>query len=126
MLKEIKGWPNARIEWHEQLREVQRQLPVEKHIQLTGINVSMENTLIDNKKPARAFSMVIKGHATGKRPNPPSTVKEFERGLPRSPLFKEMIEEVEVLAFKEDTAPGARRSDRQFEFNCIYKPKMFK
>ncbi len=120
LLDELESWKNARIEWHKQLREVQKQLPLEMDIQLTELEVIGASKLIDNRYPARVFTLTLEGKGTGGGAE--NNIGRLMTVLQNGEAFAPLVESLEVKRFDK----GARRSDRVFTFTTTYEPRIFK
>jgi hypothetical protein len=116
---ELNGWRNSRVNWHEQIVALMQEIPT--NVQLQSLSVGHAFQLIDDKVPARLFSIDMKGKAFGT--NAESSVRRIERRLTEGPAFSNLTSKVEVPQFVADTARGADKNDRIFAVTCQCKER---
>ena len=126
MIQDIEGWRVSRSVWHQTLRYLPEIVPA--NVQLTRLMVSEKFESVDGV-PSRIVRMYIKGKVIGE--NSEKDVKQFKRALEGSPLFRPIIDSVEVRRFVApvNLAPEnfEESSVRVFDIECKFVPKkMFK
>jgi len=119
--KELEGWRHSRVDWHEQVVGLMREVP--GTIQLTRMRINQALQLIDEQVPARVFSLSLEGTAVGEEAE--ENVQILKRQLQRATPFEGVIEQVEVTRFAKDTAKSAHKDDRTFRVECKFAPREF-
>jgi len=119
--KEIQGWRLSRINWTGQLLGLMENVPA--NIKLDTLSVGHSLRLVDDKKPARAYTLATRGRAVGE--DAQESVKALEKALRGAPAFTSVTAEVTVPLFAADTSPDADPEDRVFEIRCAYKEQLF-
>ena len=120
--KKLTGWTNSRLNWHEQLRGIQKEIPAELQIQLAALTIGSSMVLVD-KVPGRAASLTLKGVAFGE--NTEANVQKLKASLQQSTTLAAHIGAVEVTRFDASKAAGANKLDRFFQIDAPYKPRKF-
>jgi hypothetical protein len=118
----LTGWTSSRINWQEQLKGIQKEIPAELRIQLSRLGIS-SGTSLDNKIPARGAALTIQGTAFGE--NAEQNVQNLKQALLKSPVLAGCVEQVDVTRFEASTSLGASKSDRLFQIDVKYKPRKF-
>lgn len=121
ILNELEGWNKSHVNWHAQLNALQGIVPPK--IQLERLRISQTLQLLDGKTPARVFTMILNGKATGATAE--RDVHELKRQLEKSPFFSPLMGDVTVPKYGPSTAKDADKSDRMFQIDCPYKPRKF-
>lgn len=124
ILNELEGWQKSHIDWNEQLLGLQREVPAT--IQLNVLRISQALQLIDNRIPARVFTLVLKGKAVGK--DAEHDVDYLQRRLLKAPAFSSVMEKVEIPpgGFRAVIEKDGSKSDRIFQLDCMYQARTFK
>ena len=121
IMKELKGWRSSHIDWHQQLINIQREVPLE--IQFESLDIKQVLQLAGNKKtPARCFTLTIKGIAKGN--NAENNIRHLKNSMTYSKAFASLMEDVKVGGSRANRK-GADKTDRVFSIDCIYKPRKF-
>jgi len=119
--KELEGWRKSRLDWHTQLVGLMRETP--RNIQLQSLRVDQALQMVDNKTPARKFTLALKGKAVGV--DAETAVKLLERRLREAPPFAGITTNVQVTQFGADPSKDAKKEDRIFEISCAYRDLKF-
>lgn len=123
ILEEVRGWKNAKLNWHEQLMGIMQCTPTNAN--LTKLMLTTDVKLVDNNKtPARIFSLDLQGKAKGTGSD--ESLINFLQAFKTQPPFGTNIIQTATLEGKEDLSEGASKDDRVFTLNCSYLPKRFK
>lgn len=123
MLAQMNGWRSLRIDCNKQLDSLRLNVPLE--VQLTSLNLSQSLTFTNNA-PTAHHLILLKGKTSGA--NPEANLTRFRQNIVKDPALTDLLSEVIVPegAFIEDTSEGAHPSDRLFELNCAFKPRVYK
>lgn len=123
MLAQLNGWKSLRIDWNKQLDALRQTVPLE--VQLTSLKLTQTMTATNNT-PVTLHKLLLTGKTSG--PNPEANLTRFRQSLLKDQKLAEFVDEVVVPegAFVEDTSPEAHPSDRLFELNCTFKPRVYK
>jgi hypothetical protein len=125
ILEEVRGWKNARLNWHEQLLGIMQYTPT--NVTLTKLTLSTQLKLVDNNKtPARIFSLELDGKAKGAGSD--EILNNFQLAFKTKPPFGTNVIDIETVKLEgsEDLSEGASKDDRIFKLNCTYLPRRFK
>ncbi len=122
VLRELKSWGKARIEWSSQLEEMARLMPAT--IQLTELMI-IQRLQMGPKAPERAFELRMSGKTGGLQPE--ANVTEFQSLFLIHPFFNQTVTNAAIPAgsFKQDPSRNAARTDRVFELVVKYRPRAF-
>lgn len=119
---ELKGWRNTHVDWHDQLTGILRHVPAE--VQLTNLRISQLLQLMDERVPARIFTMTMKGRSVGASSE--ENVQHLEQRLRESEPFAALMKEVTVSSYGADLTEDADKDDRIFDIRCSYMEREFK
>ena len=119
MRKELDGWRNSRLDWHQQLSAIMTETPT--NVQFQSLSVGHAFQLIEDKTPARVFSMELRGRASGA--DAEAGVRQIEHRLTQGPAFSNLTRKVEVPQYGADAAKGADKNDRIFVITCGYRER---
>lgn len=124
ILNELEGWQKSHMDWNEQLLGLQREVPAT--IQLDILRISQALQLIDNRIPARVFTLMLKGKAIGE--DAEHDVDHLQRRMVKAPIFSSVMEEVEIPpgGFRAVIEKDGSKRDRIFQLNCTYQARKFK
>jgi hypothetical protein len=115
---ELQGRKNSAIDWHVQFVELMKLIPDEMHFD----SLRMTHTFAsENNVTSRKFDMTVAGKSQGTRSE--DNVLLVKRSLTISDFFKKYMNPPDVPVFKQDTDPGAKKTDRIFRIECNYKPR---
>lgn len=117
---ELDGWSNSRLVLYQQLMELQKEVPGNMVFE----SLKYFNTIqpVDNKA-ARNYTLSIRGSISGE--NSQDNVLMFKKNLLTKDILAEFIEGVEIPVFKQDESAGAKKEDRIFTMECVYKTRKF-
>ena len=118
---ELDGWRNAVIPWHDQLIGLMRSCPPNIHIK--QLRLSHRLQVLDDKVPARYYTMDLTGRAVGELAE--QSVQLLRRRIQESHAFTGRVDTVVVSQFGADVADNARKTDRIFEIQTVYYPRTF-
>lgn len=122
--KKLTAWTKARLDWHEQLRGIQKEVQAEFRIQLSSLTVSSGMMLTDKGTiPARTDSLILKGMAFGE--NTEANVQKFKASLSASPTLAGRIESIDITQFDASKSAGANKLDRVFKIEARYTARKF-
>jgi hypothetical protein len=120
ILEEVKGWQKSHLSFYEQLVGVQKEVP--EKIQLQNLTIN-HTVILTNNAPARVFTLSLSGKAFGDGAQ--SYVTQLENRLQKGPAFTNAMESAKVVLFKQpDNAADGNKSDRLFQIECAYKPRV--
>jgi hypothetical protein len=117
---ELNGWRDAGIRWADRLFALQTNVPAS--VQLRQLTVQQQMRLIDDKTPARFFSLVVQGRASGE--DAEEEIARMHHTIRNEPTFGAGADSLKVQA-SADPSPSAVRSDRVFRLDCVFTPKPF-
>ncbi|MFC1496932.1 hypothetical protein ACFLS1_00475 [Verrucomicrobiota bacterium] len=120
IMKELEGWRSSHIDWHQQLINIQREVPLK--IQFESFDIKQVLQLADNRTPSRCFTLTIKGLAKGN--DAENNIQHLSDNMANSAAFTPLTEDVNVWGSR-DNRKGADKTDRIFRIDCIYKPRKF-
>ena len=120
--KNLTGWTSSRFNWHEQLRGIQKEIPLELRIQLLTLTVNSSMFVVGNT-PARGASLTLRGLAFGE--NTEANVKILKASLLKSSTLSGAVDSVEITQFAANTSAGANKLDRIFQIDVLYKARKF-
>lgn len=122
--KRLTAWTKSRLDWHSQLRGIQKEVQPELRIQLTSLTIGSDMTLTDKGTiPARIDTLILKGMAFGE--NTEANVQKFKASLQASPTLAGHIESMDITRFDASKASGANKLDRVFQIEAGYKARKF-
>ena len=119
--EELAAWQASRIDWHKQMVALMRVVP--RDIQLRRLRANHALHLVEEKTPARVFSMSIEGRAFGEQAE--QDVQALRRRLQDRPPLADLIDAVEVTKFAQDPSRDAQKNDRTFKIDCQFTPREF-
>jgi len=117
ILAEIKGWANARNEWHLILPDMFERIP--PSIQIRTMTVSQDTPLIGKKVPARVFQLQLTGKAKGE--NSEQDIQTLRRRFDEI----EAVSSARVSNYGADYSANADEHDRVFSIVCVFVPRKF-
>ena len=121
LVAQLNGWRTSRLDWHLHLLRFFHHVP--GNIQLVNLRISQALQVVDDKAPARVFTLDLHGKAFGA--DAESSVKSLERLLAADPAFSNDVKKVEVPLYGADVTAGAGKNDRVFELRCSYRERLF-
>ncbi|MDA0990999.1 MAG: hypothetical protein O3A51_09635, partial [Verrucomicrobia bacterium] len=119
--KEMEGWAQSRLAWHEQLIGLLEITP--ENIQLQSLSINQVLRLFEESSPARYISMRLDGRAIGTEAE--RSVRALEQSLSTAPAYTSLIAKVSVPQYGADQSPGAKKEDRSFQIACEYAERQF-
>lgn len=124
IVKELTGWRETHINWHEQLAAIQAAVP--SNIQFTGL--SIQQSLLSDPAPSRSFQILLSARSVGD-PNGiqlAEFLKSFDQIEPLKSTVKKGSARVAAGSFLPDPAPQAHKDDRIFRIECSFNERVFK
>jgi len=121
--KKLMGWKGSRVDWHRQLRGIQKEIPAEARIQLNRLTVNSVLSLEGGKIPVRSDSATLMGTAFGE--NARVNVENLKQALLKSSTLTGYVNQVEVIRFDQSRDEKASKLDRTFRIDMMYKPRKF-
>jgi hypothetical protein len=121
LLAELNGWKKSHVDWHSHLLQLFACVPA--NIQVQSLRISQALPLVNDKVPARQFTMDLVGRALGE--DAETSVTGFKRALDSDAALTNLIKKVEVSKFGADTTVGAAKTDRIFELRFGYRERLF-
>jgi len=120
ILEELEGWRKSRINWADQLVNLQRVIPPE--IQLTILRIANQVETIECS-PSRTSSLVMKGKALG--PQARADV-ELLGAVDKNAAFTNSMKTASVVSYTKNEEPSAKDGEMLFQIEASYKPRKFK
>jgi hypothetical protein len=119
-LDELEGWRKSRVNWAEQLLNIQTLIPSE--IQLTNLRI---NHAIDTTagNMVRNFSFTMKGKALGEAAR---TNVEMLGEIEKNPALTNAMKEATVVNYSKNEDQGAPAGEMLFDVSGSYHPRTFK
>ena len=119
--EELVGRAKSRLDWNEQILGFMQVVP--KNVQLRTLRANEKQSLINDRVPARDFTLAMSGLAVNA--DAEEGVKTFVEYLKSSPPFANSISNV-VMDGRADASPGAEPTDRIFDISCKYYIRLYK
>jgi Tfp pilus assembly protein PilN len=119
-LEELEGWRKSRINWAEQLVNIQKTIPSE--IQLVSMKINQSVEPVENVA-SRNFSIIMKGKALG---NQARFNVETLGKIEKNPAFTNVMKEAKVADYKKNEEPTAKEGEMLFQVEASYLPRKFK
>jgi len=115
---ELQAWNRSRVEWHRQLRDMQRIVPAD--VQLTRLQIKAQLIMIpegpdakeDEVVPARQFQMMLDGQAAGERAD--EVVVEFVNSMRSGSSFDQLLEHVKLQGMQRINKVDGEENERLF------------
>lgn len=119
-LAELQGWQRTRIDWNEALLAIQQHVPTSAQLKVMRMEEKLE---IDAKfQVQRIIKATLNGRCEGPEAN--AKVEAFRQALSDQPPFRDAIKSIEIMGFQEDTEAGADESDRVFQIEIVFNPRL--